>query len=116
LCNFRLEFSSLQLQNLPMLHLLVWPLLPLPQRSTLAFTFNLVLAEEALANHPVDIPVPQHVSPSRAEPSAQIEISSSSGTQSPPAQTEIPASPEMNPSIQPETSSPLRVQSPIGQA
>jgi hypothetical protein len=27
----------------------------------------------------------------------------------------VPASPEMNPSIQPEASSPLRVQSPIGQ-
>jgi hypothetical protein len=29
LCNFRPEPSSLQLQNLPMLHLLVWLLLPL---------------------------------------------------------------------------------------
>jgi hypothetical protein len=57
-----------------MLHLLVWPLLPFPQRSTLAFTFNLVLAEETLVNHPVDIPVPQHVSSPRAEPSAQVEI------------------------------------------
>jgi hypothetical protein len=28
LCNFRLEPSSLQLQNLPMLHPLVWLLLP----------------------------------------------------------------------------------------
>jgi hypothetical protein len=85
LCNFRLEFSSLQLQNLPMLHLLVWPLLPFPQRSTLAFTLNLVFAEETLVNHPMDIPVSQHVSPPRAEPSAQVEISFSSKTQSPPA-------------------------------
>jgi hypothetical protein len=99
-----------------MLHLLVRPLLPFPQRSTLAFTFNLIFAEETLANHSVDISVPQHVSSPRAEPSAQVEISSSSETQSPPAQTEIPASPEMNPSIQPETSSPPRVQSPIVQA
>jgi hypothetical protein len=99
-----------------MLHLLVWPLLPFPQRSTLAFTLNLVFAEETLVNHPADISVPQHVSPPRAEPSAQVEISSSSETQSPPAQTEIPASPEMNPSLQPETSSPSRVQSPIGLA
>jgi hypothetical protein len=28
LCNFRLESSSLQLQNLLMLHLLVWSLSP----------------------------------------------------------------------------------------
>jgi hypothetical protein len=97
-----------------MLHLLVWPLLPFLQRSTLAFTLNLVLTEETLVSHLVDIPVPQHLSPSRAEPPAQVEISSSSGTQSPPAQTEIPASPEMNSSIQPEISSPSRVQSPIG--
>jgi hypothetical protein len=99
-----------------MLHLLVGALLPFPQRSTLAFTLNLIFAEETLVNHPVDIPVPHHASPPRAEPSAQVEISSSSGTQSPLAQTEAPASPEMNPSIQSEASSPLRVQSPIGQA
>jgi hypothetical protein len=87
-----------------------------PQRSTLAFTLNLIFAKETLVNHPVDIPVPQHVSSPRTEPSsAQVEISSSSGTQSSPAQTEVSASPEMNPSIQPEASSPLRVQSPIGQ-
>jgi hypothetical protein len=99
-----------------MLHLLVRPSLPFPQRSTLAFTLNLVLAEETLVDHPVDVPVTQHVSPPRAEPPTQVEISSSSGTQSPPAQTETPTSPEMNSPIQPETSSPSRVQSPIGQA
>jgi hypothetical protein len=90
-------------------------LLPFPQRSTLAFTLNLILAEETLVNQLVDIPISQHASPPRAELPAQIEISSSSGTQSPPAQTETPTSPEMN-SPQPETSSPSRVQSPIGQA
>jgi hypothetical protein len=99
-----------------MLHPLVRPPLPFPQRLTLAFTLNLVLAEETLEDHPVDIPVPQHISPSRAEPPAQVDISSSSGTQSPPAQTETPTSPEMNSPIQPESSSPSRVQSPIGQA
>jgi hypothetical protein len=98
-----------------MLHLLVWPLLTFPQRSTLAFTLNLTFAEETLVNHPMDMLAPQHASPPRAEPPAQVEISSSSGTQSPPAQTETPTSPEMN-SPQPETSSPSRVQSPIGQA
>jgi hypothetical protein len=89
------------------------------QRSlpTLAFTLNLVFAEEILVNHPVDTSPPQHASSPRAEPSStQVEILSSSGTQSPPAQTEVPASPEMNPSIQPEASSPLRVQSPLDQA
>jgi hypothetical protein len=56
------------------------------------------------------------MSPPRAEPPAQVEISSLSGTQSPPAQTETPTSPEMNFPIQPESSSPSRVQSLIGQA
>jgi hypothetical protein len=55
------------------------------QRSTLAFTLNLVFAEETLVDHPVDIRVPQHISPPRAEPPAQVDISSSLGTQSPPA-------------------------------
>jgi hypothetical protein len=86
------------------------------QRSTLAFTLNLILAEETMVDHPVDIPVPQHISPPRAETPAQVEISSSSGTQSPSAQTETPTPPEMNFHIQPEPSSPSRVQSPIGQA
>jgi hypothetical protein len=116
LCNFRLESSSLQLQNLPMLHLLIWSFITFSQRLTLAVTLNLTFAEETLVNHPVDIPDPQCASPPIAEPSAQVEISSSSGTQSPLAQTEAPASPEMNPSIQSEASSPLRVQSPTGQA
>jgi hypothetical protein len=64
----------------------------------------------------VDVPVSQHTSPPRAEPSAQVEISSSSGTQSPPAQTETPTLPEVNFPIQPDPSSPSRAQSPIGQA
>jgi hypothetical protein len=86
------------------------------QRLTLSFTLNLIFSEETLVNHPVDIPDPQCASPPRAEPSSQVEISSSSGTQSPLAQSEAPASPEMNPSIQSEASSPLRAQSPIGHA
>jgi hypothetical protein len=63
-----------------MLHLLVWSFTTFSQRFTLAFTLNLTFAEETLVNHPVDIPDPQHVSPPRAEPPAQVEISSSSGT------------------------------------
>jgi hypothetical protein len=50
------------------------------QRSTLAFTLNLVLAEETMVDQLVDVPVSQHASPPRAELPAQIEISSSSGT------------------------------------
>jgi hypothetical protein len=99
-----------------MLYLPVWFSLLFLQRSTLAFTLNLVLAEETLVDHSVDVSVLQHVSPPRAEPPTQVEISSSSGTQSPPAQTETPTSPEMNFPIQPESSSPSRVQSPIRQA
>jgi hypothetical protein len=89
------------------------------QRSipTLTFTLHLVFAEEVLVNHPVETSPPQHTSSPRAEPSlAKVEILSSSGTQLPPSQTEVPASPEMNPSIQPEASSPSRAQSPLGQA
>jgi hypothetical protein len=63
-----------------MLHLLVWLSLLFLQRSTLAFTLNLVFAEKTLVDHPVDIPVPQHISPPRAESPAQIEILSSSWT------------------------------------
>jgi hypothetical protein len=102
-----------------MLHLLGCPLLLSPQRPipTLAFTLNLALAEEILVSHPVETSSPQRVNSPRAEPSsAQVEILSSSGTQSPPSQIEVPASLGMNPSIQPEASSPLRIQSPIGQA
>jgi hypothetical protein len=51
---------------------------------TLAFTLNLAFAEEILVNHPVKTSSPQHASSPRAEPSsAQVEILSSSGTQSP---------------------------------
>jgi hypothetical protein len=64
----------------------------------------------------VDVPVSQQASPPRAEPSVHVEISSSSGTQSPPAQTEIPNSPEMNSPFQPDPPSPPRAQSPTGQA
>jgi hypothetical protein len=73
-------------------------------------------AEETMVDQLVDVPVSQHISPPRAEPSAQVEISSSSGTQSSPAQTETPISPELNSPIQPELSSPSRAQSPIDQA
>jgi hypothetical protein len=89
------------------------------QRSipTLAFTLHLVFAKEVLVNHPVETSPPQHASSPRAEPSsAQVEILSSSGTQSPPSQVEVPASPEMNQLIQPEASRPSRVQFPLGQA
>jgi hypothetical protein len=116
LCDFRLKFSNPQLQNLPMLHPLVWPLLLLPKRPTLAFILNLIFAEETMVDQLVDLSVSQHASPPRAKPSAQVEISTSSGTQSTPAQTETPTSPEMNFPIQPEPSSPSRAQSLIGQA
>jgi hypothetical protein len=96
LCDFRLKFSNPQLQNLPMLHPLVWPLLLLPQRSALAFILNLVFAEETMVDQLVDVPVSKHASPPRAKTSVLVEISSLSGTQSPPAQAETPTSPEMN--------------------
>jgi hypothetical protein len=64
----------------------------------------------------VDVPVSQQASPPRAEPSVHVEISSSSGTQSPPAQIEIPTSLEMDFPIQPDPPSPPRAQSPTGQA
>jgi hypothetical protein len=87
-----------------------------PQRPTLAFTLNLILAEETMVDQLVDVRVSQHASPPRAEPPTHVEIPSSSGTQSPTAQIETPTLPEMNSPIQPEPSSPSRVQSPIGQA
>jgi hypothetical protein len=64
----------------------------------------------------VDVPVSQQTSPPRVELSVPVEISSSSGTQSPPVQTEATNSPEMSFPIQPEPSSPPRAQSPIGHA
>jgi hypothetical protein len=64
----------------------------------------------------VDVPVSQQASPPRIEPPIQVEISSSSGTQSPPVQTEAPNSPEMSFAIQPELSSRPRAQSPTVQA
>jgi hypothetical protein len=64
----------------------------------------------------VDVPVSQRASPPRVELHVQVEISSSSGTQSPPVQAEAPNSPEMSFPIQPEPSSPPKVQSPTGHA
>jgi hypothetical protein len=64
----------------------------------------------------LDVPVSQQASPSRAEPSIQVEISSSLDTQSPLVQTETPTSPEMNSLVQPDPPSPPRAQSPTGQA
>jgi ABC-type iron transport system FetAB permease component len=46
LCNFRLESSSLQLQNLSMLHLLVWSFITFSQRLTLAFILNLIFTKK----------------------------------------------------------------------
>jgi hypothetical protein len=78
--------------------------------------FNLVLAEETMKDQLVDVPVSQQASPPRVELPVQVEISSSSGTQSPPVQTEATNSPEMSFPIQPEPSSPPRAQSPTGHA
>jgi hypothetical protein len=62
----------------------------------------------------VDVPVSQQASPSRVELPIPVEISSSSGTQSPPA--EAMNSPEMSLPIRPEPSSPPGVQSPASHA
>jgi hypothetical protein len=61
-----------------------------PQGSTLALILDQVFSEEAMVDQLVDVPISQQASPPRAEPPVQVEISSSSGTQSPPAQTETP--------------------------
>jgi hypothetical protein len=66
---------------------LLFPQRPIP---ALAFTLNLAFAEEILVNHPMETSPPQHASSPRAKPSfAQVEILSSSGTQSPPSHTEV---------------------------
>jgi hypothetical protein len=74
----------------------------------------LTLAEETMEEQLVDIPVSQQASPPRAELPIPVEISSSSGTQSPSA--EVMNSQEMNLLAQPEPSSPPRAQSPVGHA
>jgi hypothetical protein len=117
LCIFRLEISNLQFQDLPMPH-------PLVLTFTVLFledehwhlSFNLALAEETMEEQLVDVPVSQQTSQPRVELPVQVEISSSSGTQSPPVQTEAINSPEMSFPIQPESSNPPRVQSPAGHA
>jgi hypothetical protein len=78
------------------------------------YPFNLTLAEETMEEQLMDIPVSQQASPPRVELPIPVEISSSSGTQSPSA--EAMNSPEMNLSAQPEPSSPPRAQSPVGHA
>jgi hypothetical protein len=79
-------------------------------------SFNLALAEETMEEQLVDVPVSQQTSPPRVELPVPVEISSSSGTQSPPVQTEAINSPEMSFPIQLEPSSPPRAQSPTGHA
>jgi hypothetical protein len=74
------------------------------------YPFNLTFAEEAMEEQLVDVPVVQQASPSRVELPIPVEISSSSPS------AEAINSPEMNLPIQPEPSSPPRVQSPVGQA
>jgi hypothetical protein len=78
------------------------------------YPFILTLAEETMEEQLVDIPVSQQASPPRVELPIPVEISSSSGTQSPSA--EAMNSPEMSLPIQPEPSSPPRAQSPTGHA
>jgi hypothetical protein len=73
-------------------------------------------AEETMEEQLVDVPVSQQTSPPRVELPVPVEISSSSGTQSPPVQTEAINSPEMSFPIQPEPSNPPRAQSPTGHA
>jgi hypothetical protein len=69
---------------------------------------GLILAEETLEEQLVDVPVAQQTSPSRVELPILVEISSSSPS------AEAINSPEMSLSIQPESSSPPRAQSPAG--
>jgi hypothetical protein len=74
--------------------------------------FNLTLAEKTMEEQLVDVPVAQQASPPRVELPIPVEVSSSSGTQSP--SVEAMNSPEMSLPIQPELSSPPRAQSPTG--
>jgi hypothetical protein len=62
----------------------------------------------------VDVPVSQQASPPKVELPIPVEISSSSGTQSPSAGAMN--SPEMSLPIQPEPSNPPGAQSPAGHA
>jgi hypothetical protein len=75
---------------------------------------NLSSAENTTAEQLVDVPVSQQASPPRVELPIPVEISSSSGTQSPYA--EAMNSPEMSLPVQPEPSSPPGAQSPAGHA
>jgi hypothetical protein len=116
LCNFRPEPSNhQQLQNLPMLHLLVWPLSLYPffkrPSFTLAFTLHLPFAEETFVNQPVEISSPEHASnpnsPRVQTSSPEAKTSASPRIQSPPSRVEAPVSSGTNPSSpQPEASNP----------
>jgi hypothetical protein len=74
------------------------------------YPFNLIFAEETMEEQLVDVPVVQQASPTRVELPIPVEISSSSPS------AEAINSPEMNLPIQPEPSSPPRVQSPVDHA
>jgi hypothetical protein len=76
------------------------------------YLFNLTLAEETMQEQLVDILVSQQASSPGVELPIPVEISSSSGTQSPSA--EAMNSPETSLPIQPEPPSPSRAQSPTG--
>jgi hypothetical protein len=67
-------------------------------------SLNLTLAEEIMEEQLVDVPVSQQTSPPRVELPIPVEISSSSGTQSPSAgHAETPTPAEVSPSLlQPE--------------
>jgi hypothetical protein len=72
------------------------------------YPFNLTFAEETMEEQLVDVPVAQQADSPRVELPIPVEISSSSPS------AEAMNSPEMNPPIQPELSSPPRAQSPVG--
>jgi hypothetical protein len=74
------------------------------------YPFKLTLAEETTEEQLVDVLVAQQASPPGVELPIPVEISSSSPSE------EAKNSPEMNLPIQPEPSSPPRVQSPVGHA
>jgi hypothetical protein len=74
------------------------------------YPFNLTFAEETMEEQLVDVPVAQQANSPRVELPIPVEISSSSPS------AEAMNSPEMNPPIQPEPSSPPRAQSPVGHA
>jgi hypothetical protein len=76
--------------------------------STGTYSFNWTLAEEAVGEQLVDVPVVQQASPSRVELPIPVEISSSSPS------AEAINSPEMNLPTQLEPANSPRVPSPIG--